>query len=142
MKPSLIGQTGQDFRAKNEFGQYISLYDIKSPIIVLYIFSYECDNCKKETPKLVEVINQWKDRGVDCFTLCIDDKEEEWKKYLKEYDMKFHNVFDFQRESKYHRKYHIDVTPEMYVLNKDRKIIASNIDSKQLPEIFEREGLK
>jgi peroxiredoxin len=142
MKPSLIGQTGQDIRAKNEFGQYISLYDIKAPVIVLYIFSYECDNCKKETPKLVKVINEWKGHGVDCFTLCIDDKEDEWKDYLKKNNMNFHNVFDFQRESKYHRKYHIDITPEMYVLDKDRKIIASNINSEQLPSIFERAGLK
>lgn len=142
MKPSLIGQTGQDIRAKNEFGQYISLYDIKAPVIVLYIFSYECDNCKKETPRLVKVINEWKGRGVDCFTLCVDAREDEWKKYLKENKMTFHNVFDFQRESGYHRKYHIDITPEIYVLNKDRKIIASNINSEQLPEIFQREGLK
>ena len=142
MKPSLIGQTGQDIRAKNENGQYISLYDLKTPVIVLYLFSYECDNCKKETPKLVKVMKEWKSRGVDCFTLCLDDKEDEWKKYLKENNMGFHNVFDFQRESRYHRKYHIDVTPEIYVLNKERKIIASNIDSEQLPAIFEREGLK
>ncbi len=142
MKPSLIGQTGQDIQAKNEFGQLISMYDIKTPVIVLYIFSYHCDNCKKETPKLVKVINEWKGRGVDCFTLCLDDKEDEWKKYLKENNMNFHNVIDFQRESKYHRKYHIDVTPEIYVLDQSRKIIASNINSEQLPAIFERAGLK
>ncbi|HXH18037.1 MAG TPA: TlpA disulfide reductase family protein, partial [Chitinophagales bacterium] len=139
---SLIGQTGQDIRAKNEYGQYISMYDIKAPVIVFYIFSYECDNCKKETPKLVKVINEWKSRGVDCFTLSIDADEAEWKKYLRENNMNFHNVFDFQRESKYHLKYHIDVTPEMYVLNQDRKIIASNINSEQLPSIFERAGLR
>jgi len=140
MKPSLIGQTGQDIRAKNEYGQYISMYDIKTPFIVLYIFSYECDNCKKETPKLVQMMTEWKKKGVaDCFTLCLDDKEELWKDYLKKTGLSaFHNVFDFQRESKYHRKYHIDHTPEMYVLNKERKIVASNIDSQQLPEIFER----
>ncbi len=139
MKPSLIGQPGQDIRAKNERDEYISLYDLKAPIIVLFIFSYECDNCKKETPKLVKVYHEWKNRGVDVFTLSIDADKEEWKQYLKKNNMTFHNVFDFDRESRYHRKYHIDVTPEIYVLNKDRKIIASNIDSDQLPKIFERE---
>lgn len=144
MAPSLIGQTGQDIRAKNEKGEYISLYDIKTPFIVLYMFSYECDNCKKETPKLVKVMTEWKKKGLaDCFTLCLDDKEDEWKKYLSTSGLSaFHNVFDFQRESKYHRKYHVDVTPEMYVLNKERKIIASNIDSEQLPQVFEREMAK
>jgi len=142
MKPSLIGQTGQDIRAKNEFGQYISLYDLKAPVVVLYIFSYECENCQKETPKLVKVYNEWKNRGVDVFSLCLNENESEWKKYLKESGMTFHNVIDFQRESRYHRKYHIDITPEIYVLDKDHKIIASNINSEQLSDIFRRQGLK
>ncbi|MDZ4846722.1 MAG: DUF5106 domain-containing protein [Chitinophagales bacterium] len=144
MQPSLIGKTGQDIRAKNERGEYISLYDIKTPFIVLYMYSYECDNCQKESPKLAQVMTEWKKKGLaDLFALCLDAKEEEWKKYLQKSGLSaFHNVFDFQRESKYHRKYHVDVTPEMYVLNKERKIIASNIDSEQLPKIFEREMAK
>ena len=53
--------------------------------------------------------------------------------------MPFHNVFDFEQESQYHLKYHIDITPEIYVLDKDHKIIASNVSPEQLPEIFNRE---
>ena len=143
MKPSLIGQTGQDLRAKNEKGEYISLYDLKTPIKVLYIFSYECENCQKETPKLLKVYHDWKNKGVDVFTLSIDADRAEWQKYLQKNNMHvLHNIFDFDRESQYHRKYHIDVTPEIYVLGKDNKIIASNIDSEQLPAIFERELAK
>lgn len=144
MMPSLIGKTGQDVRAKNEHGQYISLYDIKTPLIVLYIFSYECDNCQKESPKLVKVMSEWKQKGLaDCFTISVDSNEEEWKKYLQKSGLTaFHNVLDFQLESRYSSKYHVDVTPEMYVLNKERKIIASNIDSEQLPQVFERELAK
>ncbi|GIV33069.1 MAG: hypothetical protein KatS3mg031_0604 [Chitinophagales bacterium] len=142
MKPSLIGEIGQDIRAKNEKGEYISMYEvIKTPITVLYIFSYECDNCKKETPHFVEVMKEWKAKGVaDAFTLSVDNDEKLWKEYITQSGLiQFHNVFDFNRESQYHRKYHIDVTPEIYVMNKEHRIIASNIDSKQLPEIFERE---
>ena len=46
--------------------------------------------------------------------------------------MNFHNIFDFQRESKYHRKYHIDVTPEIYVLsNKFEQLYHGRIDDSQ-----------
>ena len=142
MKPSLIGNIGQDLRAKNENDEYISLYDLKAPIIVLFIYSYECDNCKKETPKLVKFYNEWKNKGVDVFTISIDNDREQWKAYLKKNNMTFHNIYDFERESKYHRKYHVDVTPELYVLNKDRRIIASNIDTDQLPAVIEKERAK
>ena len=91
---------------------------------------------------MVKVYNEWKNRGVDVFSLCLNDKEDEWKKYLKEHNMTFHNIIDFQQESRYPHKYHIDVTPEIYVMDKSHRIIASNIDSEQLPAIFEKAGLK
>ena len=139
MKPSLLGKTGQDLRGKNENDQYISMYDIKEPIIVLYIFSYECENCKKESVKLVQFAQEWKNKGVGIFTLSLNDDKEQWKNYLRSNRMNFKNIFDPDRESNYHLKYHIDDTPEMYVLNKDRKIIASNMKTEQLETIIERE---
>jgi peroxiredoxin len=141
MKPSLIGQTGQDLRAKNELGEYISMYDIKTPFIVLYIFSYECENCQEETPKLVKVMNDLKQKNVaDLFTLGIEGTDEGWKAYIKKTGLSpnFHNVFDLKQESKYPRKYHVDVTPEIYVLDKNHKIIGSNLHAEQIRQLIEQ----
>ena len=128
MKPSLIGNTGQNVTGTDEFGKTISIYDIKTPFTVIYLFSYDCDNCKKESPKLVKFYNEWKNKGVDVFSICVDGETDEWKKYLQKNNMTFHNIFD-----------HVDHTPEIYVLNKSHKIIGSNISSEQIPKIIEDE---
>jgi len=39
-------------------------------------------------------------------------------------------------------KYFVDITPELYVLNKDRIIVSKNLHAEQLEEIFEREMKK
>lgn len=139
MRPSLLGKTGQDIKAKNENGQEVSLYGLNTPIKVLYIYSYDCEHCQKETPDMVRVYNQWKDRGVGVFSLSTDKDTTKWLEFVKKNNMNFTNVIDPERSSRYERKYHIDITPELYVLDKNNKIIASNLSPEQLPEFLEAE---
>ena len=139
MKPSLLGKIGQDIKAKNENGQEVSLYGLNTPIKVLYIYSYDCEHCQKETPDMVRVYNQWKDKGVGVFSLSTDKDRTKWLDFVKQNKMNFTNVLDPDRSSKYERKYHIDITPELYVLDKNNKIIASNLSPEQLPEFLEAE---
>jgi peroxiredoxin len=142
MKPSLLGNIGQNVTGVNENGQTVNLYDIKTPYTVLYIFSYDCENCQKETPKLMSFYNEWKSKGVDVFSICIDGDREKWKEYLKKNNMTFRNMFDPKNETNFRLKYYVDVTPEIYVLNSDKKIIASNISSTLIPEIIQKDMAK
>lgn len=142
MKPSLIGKTGQDIAATNEKGEAVSLYGLNSPIKVVFIYSYECEHCQKETPDLVRVYNQWKNQGVEVFALCTDKEKGKWLDFVRKNNMNFTNAFDPDRKSRYERKYHIDITPELYVLDKNNKIIASNLSPNQLPDFLEGEREK
>lgn len=142
MKPSLIGKTGQDITAINEKGESVSLYELNTPIKVVFIYSYECEHCQKETPDMVRVYNQWKDQGIGVFALSTDKDEAKWKQFVADNKMTFTNAFDPQRKSRYERKYHIDITPELYVLDKNNKIIASNLSPNQLPAFLEGEREK
>ncbi|MFM1876310.1 MAG: hypothetical protein RL266_2047 [Bacteroidota bacterium] len=139
MRPSLLGKIGQDIKAKNENGQEVSLYGLNTPIKVLFIYSYDCEHCQKETPDMVRVYNQWKDNGVGVFSLSTDKDQAKWLDFVKKNNMNFTNAFDPDRSSRYERKYHIDITPELYVLDRNNKIIASNLSPEQLPDFLEAE---
>ncbi|MGB0368784.1 MAG: peroxiredoxin family protein, partial [Flavobacteriales bacterium] len=143
MKPSLIGKIGQDIAAKNENGQPVSLYGLTSPIKVLFIYSYDCEHCQKEAPEMVTVYNEWKNKGVDVLALSTDKDEAKWKAFIQKNGMSvFKNTIDPDRSSRYERKYHIDITPELYVLDKNNKIIASNLSPNQLPQFLEAERVR
>lgn len=142
MKPSLIGKIGQDIETQNEKGETVSLYGLKSPIKVVYIYSYDCEHCQKETPDMVRVYNKWKSQGLEVFALCTDKEKSKWLDFIRQNNMTFTNAFDPNRESRYDRKYHIDITPELYVLDKNNKIIASNLSPEQLPEFLEAERVR
>lgn len=138
MRPSLMGMRGKNLSCTNLNGEKTALYDLKAPITVLFIYTTECDHCREQTPKLKAMYEQWKDKGVDVYALCIDQDVEAWKKFVAEFGLSWHNVIDPKMESRYGSKYHVDHTPEMYVLDENHTIVGKNLKAPQLPTIFER----
>ena len=143
MRSSLIGMIGQDVwgRDKNNFKR--SLYDINAPIKIIYIYYTDCEHCKEETPKLRAVYDQWHKRGVEIFSIGANVKERvDWLNFEKNYGINWINVMDPMLESKFNEKYFVDNTPEIYVLDKNNRIIAKNLKPEQLPELFTQELAK
>jgi peroxiredoxin len=139
MKVSLIGQTGHDIKGINENGQAVSLYDSKAPVHIVYMFSYDCENCKRETPKMAKLYNEWKDKGLDLFTICIDGDADKWKAYLQKNGLVDRNIFDPGNESNFRAHYYFEVTPGIFVLDKNHKIIATNVGAESLPLVLAKE---
>lgn len=138
MEASLMGRKGPDVVAKNQFGQDKRLYDIQSPLIVVFMFSPTCEHCQKEAAEVERIYRKWKDKGVDFYGIAVNTTDSEWKNFIKEQNFTFTNVFDPTNRAIY-AKYYVDITPEMYLLNKDRIIVAKNLHANQLEQMFEKE---
>lgn len=138
MEASLLGRKGPDVRAMDVNGQYRSIYESTAPIVVIFMFSPDCEHCQKESPEIERLYKKWKDKGVDFYGIAISTTDVEWKEFVKKNGFTFTNVYDPTNRAIY-AKYFVDITPELYVLNKDRTIVAKNLKSEQLETIFERE---
>jgi thiol-disulfide isomerase/thioredoxin len=140
MRVSLIGMTGQDLRCKNTSGAYETLYGLNSPWTAVWIWNYECEHCQERTPMMKKVAAQYKSKGLEVYSLCTGMEEGRWKEFIKKYGIQtaFHNVYDPQYESDYYKKYHMDNTPELYLLDKNHKIVAKDLHPDQLPEQLNR----
>ena len=138
MKASLIGRKGPDVRAQDINGQFKTIYEMTAPIIVIFMFSPDCEHCQEQAPEIQRIYQKWKDKGVDFYGIAVNTTDEEWRKCIKKSGFTFTNVFDPTNRAIY-AKYFVDITPELYVLNKDRTIIAKNLVAGQLETIFERE---
>jgi peroxiredoxin len=137
MKASLLGETSQDLKCKNDKGEYVSLYSIKKPIRVLYLYNPDCEHCQKETPKLKALYDKWKSRGLEVYALNVAGEYDKWYNYIKELQLDWVNVIDPKFESHYDRKYYYTDTPSVYVLDSNNKIVAKQLMSDNLESIFE-----
>lgn len=138
MGQSLVGLKGPDVISQDQYGKTQSIYSKKADYIVVYMYNPTCEHCMKETPLLVEWYNKNKNKGVDVFAIAVDTDDAEWKEYIRKNNMNFTNVFEPTNKSIY-AKYYVDVTPEIYVLNKDRTIIGKNLKVFQIDTVIERD---
>lgn len=139
MTSSLVGKQGPNLTVPSVDGGVKTLYDIKAPYIIVYMYNPECEHCAVETPKLVQFNNQWKSQGVEVYAIAVDTEDDKWRDYIKKTGMQgFTNVFDPTNQSIY-AKYFVDHTPELYLLNPDRIIIGKNLKVDQVAEMINRD---
>ena len=139
MSASLLNRIGPDVISIDPNGQTKSIYGIKKPYVIVFMYDPKCEHCQEETPKLKQFYEEWKNKGVEVFAIVLNAKDQEWKDFIKKYQVQnWINVHDPTNASIY-AKYYVDITPEMYVLNKDRKIIGKNLKVEQLKIILERD---
>ena len=138
MGSSLVGQQGPDVISKDLSGKELSIYGMKSDYIIVYMFNPDCEHCAVETPKLVANYNNWKAQGIDVYGIAIDTEVPKLDAYIKKNQIPFNVVYDPSNRSIY-AKYYVNVTPEVYVLNKQRKIIGKNLNIDQVMTIIDRD---
>jgi len=141
MAQSLIGGQGPDVISKDLAGKTHRLMDSKADYLIVYMFSPSCEHCQEQTPKLVKWYNENKAKGVDVYAIALDtnvDDPNELANYINKTKMPFPCVWDPTNRSIY-AKYYVDITPEIYVLNPERKIVGKNLKVFQIDTIIDRD---
>jgi peroxiredoxin len=133
MAYSLIGQQGPDITVPDVNGTPKRLYDLKKDFIAVYMYNPECEHCIEETPKFVAAMNELKSE-LDVYAIALDTDPTKWKNFIKANNMgNWTNVYDPTNRSIF-KTYYVDNTPELYLLNKDREIVAKNLKVSQLKD--------
>lgn len=138
MANSLVGNIGPNVTSKDLQGNTHTLFDSKAEYLIVYMFAPSCEHCQEQTPKLVEYYNEWKGKGRDVYAIALDTDDAELGAYIKKTNMPFPCVWDSSNRSIY-GKYYVDITPEVYVLNKERRIIGKNLKVFQIETVIARD---
>ena len=133
----IIGNPARDFAFDTEDRGRIKLSQVESPITILYFWDSECGHCKKETPRLKKLYDDYKDKGVEVVAITLENEFTSWKKYIEEHDLDWINGFesDFERPN-FLWFYYIPATPKKLVLDANKKIIAKNLDVETTMRTF------
>lgn len=136
-------------------------YSLKSDYTILYFWDPDCGHCKKITPKLQTLYEKkLRDRNVEIFAVgkATGDDFEKWKKFIRTNKLEFINVgvtaslyaaamedarqfvpkYTTLESLNYQQTYDIFATPKVWVLDKDKKIIAKSLTVSQLEDLLDR----
>jgi len=138
IKPNLIGKIAPDLKLPKMSGGHSKLHDIKSDYTILYFWEPGCSHCKKVSPKIYDIYTSYNRSTLEVYAVYTQVDKQEWTKYINKKGFDWINVYDPYNTSKFRRKYDIYSTPTIYLLNKDKEIIAKRISHQALKKMLEQ----
>jgi thiol-disulfide isomerase/thioredoxin len=150
MMANQLGQPAPLLDLTDTTGKSVSLYNLKSPFTIVAFWDPNCGHCKEEIPRLDSFYQaKWKKQGVAVFSVNIYDNEiPAWKKFLVE--KKISNTWTQAYQTKasrtaeekagkpnYKQLYDVYKTPTIYLLDKDKRIIAKQLSLDQFNDLID-----
>lgn len=138
LEPLLLGKVAPNLVLPDVYTQQpVSMHSVKADYTIVYFWDPTCGHCKKVTPKLYEwwLENRQK-KNVVIYSVNTIVNQQEIFDYLKEKPMDWIKVWDPYNQSKFRDLYDIYKSPEMYLLDKDKKIISKHIGPEDLDPVI------
>jgi thiol-disulfide isomerase/thioredoxin len=115
-------------------GDTIKLSSTRGSVVLLDFWASWCAPCRKENPNLLNVYNIYHKRGFQIYQVSLDKTKESWIKGIQDDHLeKWIHVSDIQYwNSIVVPLYKIESIPCNYLLDKEGRIIASNLRGEKL----------
>ncbi|MDR0688486.1 MAG: DUF5106 domain-containing protein [Prevotellaceae bacterium] len=152
MRHNLIGNTAPELLLPTHENTYASLLKTPAEFTVLCFWEPNCGHCKKELPLLWELYQKFRDKGVVVFTVYTQYKRPEWDAYIADHPYDWIYAWDgieganssgepvtYSVGSNFRALYDIRSTPTVYLLDKNKKIIAKRMSIETLEKILNEE---
>ncbi len=136
MKNVEIGQKFTDLELPDTEGNMIKLSDIAGKGVLLIDFwAAWCGPCRNANPGIVEIYNDFNDKGFDIVGISLDRTREEWLKAIEDDNLTWHHMSDLKFwESEAAKTYAVASIPHTVLLDEDGTIIAKNLSKEELRE--------
>lgn len=121
------------------YNKQIDLYSISSPFTVVVFWDHQCGHCQKTMPRLNQLYDSLNKIGIkfEVYAVYTQDDWDGWKKYVKDKKLKYINVGNMHGLSHYRKEYFFLATPQIYILDKDKRIKLKNLDIDGMANVLE-----
>ena len=135
IKPNLLGGTAADFMMESFTGEFYRLSEVDAEITILVFWEPECGHCEKEIPKLnSEVWQKYSDQNIKIVAVYTQWEKDSWIEFIHSKNLEeWIHLYDPYNRSNFRNNYDIYSTPVVYILDKDKKILAKRIGTEQIP---------
>ena len=122
-------------------GQLMNISDIKSDMTVLFFWEADCSHCKKAVPDLYkhfkDTLESMGVKVVAISTLFGEEGKEKWVDFVNKH--KLYDWINAWNPYDYNFKvlYDIRSTPQLFILNSKKEIIAKRIGTEQVTEVIQ-----
>lgn len=145
---NLIGERAANLELIDTLSAPVNLYDVKADYTIVCFWDPSCGHCREEVPRLDSFYKaKWKAQGVKVFAVNTEIDQKKWKEFINEHKLgdwvhvyqtekARQSEIDQQRPG-YRQLYDITQTPTLYLLDKEKRIVAKKLTLQQLDDLLQ-----
>jgi peroxiredoxin len=106
---------------------------------LLCFYDTSCSHCQHEIPEIHAIFRKFKKKGLAGFCVYTRDDKKRWTEFVSKYKLTdWINAWDPTNENDFRIAYGLYYLPQVYVLDKDKKIVGRALESASLPQLLNR----
>ena len=146
---NIMGTPASDILLPDTSGKEKSLYSLQAAYMIVCFWDPLCGHCKEIVPKLDSLYREkWKIGGIRIFAVAKENEgsKNDWATFINEHHLQeWTNVYYSKTSDKsridagipgYSQLYDVQSFPTLYLLDKDKRIIAKKLSLEQIDEVL------
>jgi len=145
---NLIGEKAANLEMIDSTGKASPLYNVNADYTVVVFWDPTCSHCREEVPRIDSLYHaKWKQQGVKLYGVLSENEKEKWVQFIKDNNLKdWVHVYETEAMKKaitdaqrpgYKQLYDITQTPILYLLDKEKRIIAKKLTLQQMDDVLQ-----
>jgi protein-disulfide isomerase len=147
---NIFGSPASEIQLPDTAGKTMSLYGVKKEYTLVVFWDPLCGHCKETLPKIDSVYTtRWKAQGLGIYAVAKenDGTKNDWLKFIREKNIGYWNHVYYSKEAEkervnnnvpgYSQLYDVQSFPTLYLLDKDKRIVAKKLSFEQIDEILQ-----
>lgn len=134
------GQQAPDFTVPDMEGNDVTFSSIypKHKVTMIDFWASWCGPCRNFNPVLVEIYNEYHDKGFEIVGVSMDNDKESWLQAIKDDGLTWIQLSDLAYwNTKPRELYNVSYIPQNVLVDSEGKIIATKLDEAGLEEVLD-----
>lgn len=157
---NIVGEPAAELNMLDTLDRKVNLYNIIAPYTLLVFWDPDCSHCREQVPVVDSLYNNnWQKLGLKLVGVLVDTVRSEkaklpevkkhWMKYVAEHKlngwMHWYQSFEAREQERinsvpgFRQTYDIYQTPTIYLLDKNKRIIAKKITAEQVNDFLKHQ---
>lgn len=130
-----LGKMAPDITEKDTSGNDVSLASLRGKVVLIDFWASWCGPCRRESPRMVKIYNQYRDKGFEIFGVSLDKDRNSWVKAIKNDKLYWTHVSDLGYwNAKPAKLYNVGSIPYTVLLDRNGKIIAKGLYGSEIED--------